>query len=257
MVCPHCGAEVKQEPFSVRRPDEQSRPALPRSVMLLMFIIIMATGIFFFFNSDTYRTMKARKNIENGDYVAAVEILYDIMKRTGPSDELLWLASDALRRQGEERMEKEQYIEALPLFDEIVKNNKASEGTGGSKLSILLASFNKAICHLKIAQDRGRFVEPYGEDINAAEDMVKEGMSLIDEIDEDRLPGIRADLHLLAANIAAERAAAFWHEMNLPQAKAYFIEAEKEYKAAIRAGGDSTELLSFREELNKLRARIE
>lgn len=254
--CPHCGAKVAAYPARRQYIKREPRYGFSLVVILLVLAALFGGGALVFFKSDTYLTKKAQRHYENREYPEALEILYDIMKRSGPDSERLQLASDALRAQGEERIDQEKYLLALPLFEEIIKINEGAMGAGGSDSSILDAEYDKAICYIKLAQSSGEFVKPYGEYILNAEKSIDRATELASKLPDDETLRIKPDLTLLAAVVAAERASAFWHENNTPQAKIYFNKAEAKFNEAVSSGLPEEELNFLRKEMDKLRKRL-
>jgi len=254
--CPHCGAKIAAHPARPPYIKREPRYGLSLIVSLFALVALFAAVGLVFIKSDTYLTMKAQRYYEDKKYPEALEIIYDIMKRSGPNNERLQLASDALRAQGEERVDQEKYLLALPLFDEIIKINEEAMGAGGSDMSIILAEYDRAICYVKLAQSSGEFVEPYGKYILDAEKSIERAMELAGDLPEAETQGVTADFTILAAIVAAERSSAFWHEKNIPQAKIYFNIAEERFKDASNSGIPQGELDFLRHELDKLRKRL-
>ncbi len=257
MVCPECGAALKQPPgpIPVAR-DDEPRPSMPWYIILGLFLLIAIAVGYIYSQSNGYLSAKARRLIAKGDYSGGVEILYDIMKRTGPNSELINLASDGLRMQGAERMDKGNFDTALPLFDEIIRINESAEAVGGSKLNILQALVYKATCHLKFAQDEGKYVNPFGKEIMEAEDSIENGLDIAEELDASETQEYFADLYFLSANIDGERAAAFLDLKNIPQARAYLIQAKAALDKAYEYGHFKEEYASLRTQLNSLQNHL-
>jgi tetratricopeptide (TPR) repeat protein len=257
MVCPECGAALKQPPGPISVPqDDEPRPSMPWYIIIGLFLLIAIAVGYVYSNSDACLSAKARRLIAKGEYAGGVEILYDIMKRTGPNSELINLASDGLRLQGAERIDKGNFDTALPLFDEIIRINESAEAVGGSKLNILQALVYKATCHLKFAQDEGKYVNPFGNEIMKAEDAVKTALDIAKGLDPSETQEYFADLYFLSANIDGERAAAFWELKNFPQARAYVIQANAALDKAYEYGHFKEEYAALRNQLGLLSNRI-
>ena len=224
--------------------------------MVVILIIFILLGGYIFTQSDAYLKMKAKRLTQQGEYALAIDALDEMIERSGVDGERIMMRSEALLAQGQARMDHGDYREAVPLFRRVIENNLEFEGSGGNKEFIVKALYDTSICFLMLAQDRGEYIEPFCDELVSADDAVDELLVVLEEIDVDWKSEMAADAHILASNIAAERASYFWHIKNKSQAKAYLLEAEKEFGIGISEVKEKSEYTKLGLELSKLHARI-
>lgn len=255
LVCPNCGEELKQQGPPPRLPDEPS-VGIPRGVILLIIIIIVLIGGYFFMQSSVYLKVKAKGLIEKGEYATAIDILDDIIDKAGFEPDLIALISEAMLSQAEERMDNGDYREAIPVLNNVIEKNENAQGVDRSKENILKATYDKAISCLGLAQEEGKYVAPFSKELTDAVKAVESAMEIIEDVEVEWASEMKADLHMLSATIATERASYFHHMNDKPQAKVYLNEAEEELESAMSETDDRQKYSKLSIEIYKLRASI-
>ncbi len=255
--CPQCGARVVSHPAHKRYVQPGQRSGLPTAVMVIIGVGLVGFIAVLFFSSDLYKTIRAKRLFENGRYAASVDILFDLMDKSGPDEYTVGLVSDALRAEGEERMDADEYAYAIPLFDKVIDINNESLGAGGDLLTVVRAMHDKAVCYLKLAQEEGKWVEPYGMKIMLAEDTLDEAFEKADELETDQRNEILPDMYFLGAIISTERAVSMLHDGNKSQARVFVKQAEGRLDKAIEMGIDEGEYSLVQNELDELARNLE
>ncbi len=224
--------------------------------MAIIIIVFILLGGYFFIQSDTYLKMKAKRFTQQGEYALAIDILDEMIDRSGVDMDRIKLMSEALLAQGQTRMDSGNYREAVPLFSKVIEKNLEFEGSGGNREFIVKALYDTSICFLMLAQNKGEYIEPFCNELTSADDAVDELLVVLEEIETDWKSQMAADAHILASNIAAERASFFWHIKDKSQARTYLLEAEKEFGIGMSEVNEKSEYTKLGMELSKLRARI-
>ena len=255
LVCPSCGEELKQQGPPPRLPDEPS-VGIPRSVMLIILLVIMLIGGYFFLQSNVYLMYKARTLIANGEFAQAIDILENLIDKKGTQPDLVDAISDAMLAQAGQRMDEGDYREAMPVIEMIIQKNNEFGATAKSRENLLKAYYNKAVSSLGVAQGENKYIVPFATELTDAETAAESAWDIIEEIEADWIPDMKADLHMVAAYIATERASYFNHNKDKSQAKVYLAEAEKELAAAIDDGGNKPKFRMLGAQISELRGSI-
>lgn len=224
--------------------------------MAIIIIVFILLGGYFFIQSDTYLTMKAKRLTQQGEYALAIDILDEMIDRSGVDVERISLMSEALLAQGQARMDSGDYLEAVPSFSKVIEKNIEFKGTGGNREFIVKALYDTAICFLMLAQDKGEYIEPFCDELMSADEAIDEVLVVLEEIEADWRSEMAADAHILAANIAAERASFFLYIKDYSQARAYLLEAEEQFGIGMSEVNEKSDYTTLGVELSKLRTRI-
>jgi tetratricopeptide (TPR) repeat protein len=250
--CPRCGATVVQHPLQKQYVKPESKRGLSLPVIVILVLCLIGFLGLLFIKSDAYKSIRAKRYFEDGQYAAAFDVLSGMIEKSGPNEYTVAFACDALRAEAEERMDAGKYAYAIPLFEKIIDLNRKAVGAGGDRLIIVRAMHDKAVCSLKLAQEGKKFVEPYGEQILAAEETLNEALELADTLGAEDKAEMLPEIHILSAIVNTERAVSLVRQKSPSHARLFLDKAEEQYEKAIELGINPLEYILIRDELDEL-----